>query len=36
MLASTMMPKAYEEGGQVVGLVTAVGFLHSFILSRLE
>ncbi len=36
MLASTMMPEAYEEGGQVVGLVTAVGFLLSFILSRLE
>jgi ZIP family zinc transporter len=36
MLASTMMPEAYEEGGQVVGLVTSVGFLLSFILSRLE
>jgi ZIP family zinc transporter len=31
-----MMPEAYEEGGQVVGLVTSVGFLLSFILSRLE
>src|ERR687890_799672 len=36
MLASTMMPEAYEEGGQVVGLVTSVGFLLSFVLSRLE
>ncbi len=36
MLASTMMPEAYEEGGEVVGLVTAVGFLPAFILSRLE
>jgi ZIP family zinc transporter len=27
MLASTMMPEAYEEGGAVVGLVTSVGFL---------
>jgi zinc transporter, ZIP family len=36
MLASTMMPEAYEEGGEVVGLVTAAGFLRSFILSHLE
>jgi zinc transporter, ZIP family len=36
MLASTMMPEAYEEGGPVVGLVTAVGFLLSFVLSHLE
>ncbi|MDQ3864266.1 MAG: ZIP family zinc transporter [Actinomycetota bacterium] len=36
MLASTMMPEAYEEGGQVVGLVTVVGFLFSFVLSHLE
>lgn len=36
MLASTMMPEAYEEGGEVVGLVTAAGFLLSFVLSHLE
>jgi ZIP family zinc transporter len=36
MLASTMMPEAYEEGGEVVGLVTSAGFLLAFILSRLE
>src|SRR5215210_5242694 len=36
MLASTMMPEAYEEGGEVVGVVTAVGFLLSFVLSHLE
>jgi zinc transporter, ZIP family len=36
MLASTMMPEAYDEGGQVVGLVTVVGFLISFVLSHLE
>jgi zinc transporter, ZIP family len=36
MLASTMMPEAFEEGGEVVGLVTAVGFLLSFVLSHLE
>jgi len=36
MLASTMMPEAYEEGGAVVGLVTSIGFLLAFVLSRLE
>lgn len=36
MLASTMMPEAYEEGGEVVGLVTTLGFLLAFVLSRLE
>jgi ZIP family zinc transporter len=36
MLASTMMPEAYEEGGTVVGLVTVIGFLVAFVLSRLE
>ena len=34
MLASTMMPEAYEEGGPVVGIVTTVGFLLAFFLSR--
>jgi ZIP family zinc transporter len=34
MLASTMMPEAYEEGGPVVGIVTTVGFLPAFVLSR--
>jgi zinc transporter, ZIP family len=36
MLASTMMPEAYEEGGAVVGLVTTAGFLLSFVLSKLQ
>ena len=36
MLASTMMPEAYEEGGSVVGLATTAGFLLSFVLSHLE
>ncbi len=36
MLASTMFPEAYEEGGPVVGVITAVGFLLSFVLSHLE
>jgi ZIP family zinc transporter len=35
MLASTMMPEAYEDGGPVVGIVTTVGFLLAFVLSRL-
>ena len=34
MLASTMMPEAYEEGGPFVGVVTTVGFLLAFVLSR--
>lgn len=36
MLASTMMPEAYEEGGAFGGLVTTAGFLAAFVLSRLE
>lgn len=36
MLASTMMPEAYDEGGAAVGLVTTIGFLAAFALSRLE
>ena len=36
MLASTMFPEAYEEGGHVVGVVTTMGFLVAFVLSRLE
>jgi ZIP family zinc transporter len=36
MLASTMMPEAYDEGDLVVGLVTVVGFLLLFVLSHLE
>lgn len=36
MLASTMMPEAYEGGGAFVGLVTTTGFLLAFVLSHLE
>lgn len=36
MLASTMMPEAYEEGGAIVGLVTTAGFLISFVLTKLQ
>lgn len=36
MLASTMMPEAYEEGGPLVGLITTLGFLVAFVLSKLK
>lgn len=36
MLASTMLPEAYEEGGAVVGVVTTIGFLAVFMLSHME
>ena len=36
MLASTMMPEAYEEGGAIVGFVTSVGFLIAFILGKMK
>jgi ZIP family zinc transporter len=36
MLADTMMPEAFEEGGNMVGLVTAAGFLAAFALTKLE
>jgi ZIP family zinc transporter len=35
MLADTMMPEAYEHGGPVVALATAVGFVCAFSLSHL-
>jgi ZIP family zinc transporter len=35
MLASTMLPEAAADGGPVVGLVTAAGFLASVLLDRL-
>jgi len=34
MLADTMMPEAYEEGGFAIGILTVLGFLVAFILSR--
>lgn len=36
MLASTMMPEAFQEGGAIVGLITTGGFLLSFVLSKLQ
>jgi ZIP family zinc transporter len=35
MLADTMMPEAFEHGGNLVGLVTVVGFSAAFFLSAL-
>ena len=34
MLADTMMPEAFENGGSSVGLVTTLGFVLAFLLSR--
>ncbi|SET93877.1 zinc transporter, ZIP family [Salinibacillus kushneri] len=33
MVSSTMMPEAYEDGGAVVGMITAVGLILSLVLS---
>jgi len=35
MIADTMMPEAFEEGGRFVALVTATGFLLAFIVSHM-
>ncbi|MCL5795569.1 MAG: ZIP family zinc transporter [Patescibacteria group bacterium] len=35
MLADSMMPEAYEEGGFLIGLLTILGFLTAFIISRI-
>jgi ZIP family zinc transporter len=34
MLADTMMPEAFENGGNQVGIVTTVGFVLAFLLSQ--
>ena len=36
MLAQTMMPEAFEEGGAPVGMATIVGFLVAFVFTALE
>lgn len=36
MLADSMMPEAFEHGGKVVGLVTALGFVVAAVLSSFE
>jgi zinc transporter, ZIP family len=35
MVASTMMPEAFEEGGAIVGLIASLGLLCSLLLSQL-
>ena len=34
MLADSIMPEAYEEGGYLIGILTILGFLTAFILSK--
>lgn len=36
MLSNTMIPEAFEEGHDYVGLVTVLGFLAAFILTKME
>ena len=36
MLADTMMPEAFENGGKSVGLITVLGFALAYLLSTLE
>jgi ZIP family zinc transporter len=36
MLADTMMPEAFEDGGRTVGLVTTLGFALAYLLSTIE
>jgi ZIP family zinc transporter len=36
MLADTMMPEAFEQGGRAVGLLTTLGFAVAFAISALE
>jgi ZIP family zinc transporter len=36
MLADTMMPEAFENGGKMVGLFTTLGFGLAFALSALQ
>ena len=35
MLADSMMPEAYEDGGFIIGFLTMLGFLTAFILSKI-
>ena len=36
MLAESMIPEAYEEGGVKIGIATMVGFAVAFILGKME
>lgn len=35
MLSNTMMPEAFEEGHDFVGLITVIGFLAAFVLTKM-
>ena len=34
MLSDTMMPEAFEEGHDFIGVITVIGFLAAFILTK--
>jgi ZIP family zinc transporter len=36
MLADTMMPEAYEDGGKLVGVVTTLGFAVALLIHTLD
>jgi ZIP family zinc transporter len=36
MLADTMMPQAFQDGGRAVGLLTVLGFALAYLLSTIE
>ena len=36
MLANSMMPEAYEDGGASIGILTVLGFLTAFLISRFK
>jgi len=36
MLSDTMMPEAFEEGHDYIGVITVLGFLAAFILTKME
>ena len=35
MLSDTMMPEAFAEGHEMIGLVTVLGFLAAFVLTKI-
>jgi ZIP family zinc transporter len=35
MLVDTMIPEAFEDGGDLAGMVTVIGFAAAFLLSAL-
>jgi zinc transporter, ZIP family len=35
MLSNTMMPEAFEEGHDFVGIITVLGFLAAFLLTKM-